>query len=182
MVGPQSHIRTLGSKFQGTKVSISQAGFFYSPKRSTQTLTITLPIPQHCDQVWARSCSFRWLGRRHSSPLWRVGAEFLLWKRRPKIKVNVKSPGLPGLALSYFLPVLLKRHCPHPQLSKKATESDHLRHRPDQTDLHAAGLIIQGDSGAAALLWRQEEPSNHSNDEDCSDLQQGQLCLRSWKT
>lgn len=63
------------------------------------------------------------------------------------------------------------------QFSKKPPETSHLRHCPDKTDLHAAGLVVQSDSGAAAVLRRQEEPSNQSDNEDRSDLQQGQLCL-----
>lgn len=66
------------------------------------------------------------------------------------------------------------------QFSKGATETGHLCHRQDPTDLHAARLV-QSDPGAAAVLWRQEEPGNKSDNEDRSDLQQGQLCL-SWRS
>lgn len=62
------------------------------------------------------------------------------------------------------------------QFSKGATETGHICHRQDPTDLHAARLV-QSDPGAAAVLWRQEEPGNKSDNEDRSDLQQGQLCL-----
>lgn len=63
------------------------------------------------------------------------------------------------------------------QFPAKATKTGHLRHRPHQTDLHAAARVFQGDSGAATVLWRQEKSNAKTPDENYSDLQQGRLCL-----
>lgn len=52
-------------------------------------------------------------------------------------------------------------HCQ--QVTKRPAETAHLRHGPDQKDLHDARHIVQGDSGAAALLRRQEEPNKQNN-------------------
>lgn len=151
-------------------------------------------------QIWTGSGHFRWLGRLHPSPLWRDSADLLLWKRRsPKnvnIHVSLKTvvlplylwPGVASLCTITKPKNCMVRkidtatiHLLFPwcqQVSGKATEAGHLRHRPDQTDLHAARLVLQSDSGAAAVLWRQEEPSEPSGNEEQTDLQQGQLCLR----
>jgi len=61
------------------------------------------------------------------------------------------------------------------QVFGEAAEAGHVRQRPDPTDLHAARLVPEKDSGAAAVLRRQEEPRGN---EDQPDLQQGQLCLK----
>lgn len=63
------------------------------------------------------------------------------------------------------------------QFPGKASETSHLRHGADPTDLHAAGLVIQSDSGAATVLRGPEEPRVPSHDEGRPDLQQGQLRL-----
>lgn len=38
------------------------------------------------------------------------------------------------------------------QYTKKASKTRHLRHGQDQTDLHAAELVVPSDSGATAVL------------------------------
>lgn len=124
-------------------------------------------------QVWAWSCSVCWLGRLSAPHLWGDGAGLLLRKRRPKIQVDYNIS-------RYFTCVVLifsLTYCLPPiQLSRRPTETTHLRHRPDQAHLHAASLRVQGDPGAAALLRGQEEP-NHRSNKDQPNLQQGQLCL-----
>lgn len=61
------------------------------------------------------------------------------------------------------------------QLGSRAKETSHLRLSSEQTDVHVARVIIQGDSGAATLLRGQEKPGDQSYDKD--DFQHGQLRL-----
>ncbi|KAG8004591.1 Claudin-10 [Nibea albiflora] len=62
-------------------------------------------------------------------------------------------------------------------LPSRTAQACHLCHRADQTDLHAAGHIVPSHSGTAAVLRRQEEPSNEDDSENRPDLQQGHFCL-----
>lgn len=61
------------------------------------------------------------------------------------------------------------------QLSARAEETSHVRLGSDQTDVHVARLVVQGDSRAAALLRGQEKPGDQSYDKD--NFQHGQLRL-----
>lgn len=76
-------------------------------------------------QIWAWSCSVHWLGRLHPSPLRWDGADVLLWKRRPTIKVNRKPSTLHLTLISRFLYCGAYRQMNHFPTMSAVLQKDH---------------------------------------------------------
>lgn len=169
LVGQQGDIWICGSQFQGTEVSISAAAWHIDE------------CSEHaCVRFRASTCTdssleLRCLSAGEAPSSSSLEGRCLATSQEKKASNPGDVSG--GIDISLAPSLLFLTCClPPMQLSKRPTETGHLRHRPDQADLHAASRVVQADPGAAALLRGQEEPNIQSN-KDQPDLQQGQLCV-----